>query len=620
MKSRGAAFDETEGRSVASPLSRLSELREAVVSQIQAGRYPDAQLCCEQALALDASDAESMHLMGLVCLHAGRYDDVVQWISRALTRDPKPKYLTTLGAALLKLGRRDEAFRAFDKAVELKPDDAELWWHMANALVEAGRSAEALLCFRHVITLNPDHGDAAFKTGHLLYGLGEFEEALVRLNRSAELQPDHAPTFHMRALVLKSLRRPQEALADNFRAIELDPSSADTYGNVGNILQALDRHEEALSWYDRSLQVLPDVARTITNKAVSLAELGRLDEAMAAYRRSVLIDPGQAVAAWNLSLLQMLTGDFKSGWQGREARWRIPELAAGYPQLSAPMWLGKENIADKTIVVCADEGLGDTIQFVRYVPMLAQRGARVILIVEEALCPLLSGMAGVAQCLPKLPDTVLPPFDFHCPIASLPLAFKTRAGNIPAAKSYLPAPGADKAETWESRLGPRERLRVGLVWSGNPKHGNDRNRSIPLQTLTRILDVEDAIFVSLQKDPRPGDLAILSERTDIIDLTSDLTDFAETAALIACLDLVITVDTSVAHLAAALGRPTWVLLPFVPDYRWLLDRDDSPWYPTVRLFRQTATRDYGPVLDRVRTELSKVLQNERPARTNVGAL
>jgi hypothetical protein len=262
------------------------------------------------------------------------------------------------------------------------------------------------------------------------------------------------------------------------------------------------------------------------------------------------------------------------------------------------MWLGKESIEGKTILVCVDEGLGDCIQFARYLPMMAARGARVILAVADALVPLLSGMPGVSQCL----SGGSPAFDMHCPMSSLPLAFQTRLDSIPSAVSYLPPPAEARRRAWEDRLGFRDKLRVGLVWSGNPKHTNDHNRSLPLQMLSRILDL-DAHFVSLQKDLRAGDRTLLRECSGVVDLTEHLSDFADTAALVSCLDLVITVDTSVAHLAGALGCPTWILLPYTPDYRWLLDRDDSPWYPTVRLFRQSKTRDYGIVLDRVRSEL-----------------
>jgi hypothetical protein len=232
--------------------------------------------------------------------------------------------------------------------------------------------------------------------------------------------------------------------------------------------------------------------------------------------------------------------------------------------------------------------------------MLAGLGARVILVVQEVLQPLLAGLPGVAQCLPSTTE-ILPAFDAYCPMLSLPLAFGTRLDTIPAGLSYLPGPAADDVQRWEDQLGPHDRLRVGLVWSGNPNHSNDLNRSIPLRTLAQLFDI-DATFVSLQKDLRTSDRSVLSQHT-IIDRTDRLTDFSATAALVSCLDLIITVDTSVAHLAAASGRPTWILLPYTPDYRWLLDRDDSPWYPTVRLFRQEATRDYASVIDRMRTAL-----------------
>lgn len=225
--------------------------------------------------------------------------------------------------------------------------------------------------------------------------------------------------------------------------------------------------------------------------------------------------------------------------------------------------------------------------------------------------PLLSGLAGVDQCLP-LSAGRLPNFDLHCPLSNLPLIFGTTIDTIPASTSYLPRPAAERLDVWEKRLGPRSRPRVGLVWSGSIEHRNDHNRSIPLQMLTRVLDA-DATFVSLQKDPRPADKAVLAERADIVDPTAHLTDFVETAALASCLDLVVTVDTSVAHLAGAMGCPTWVMLPYMPDYRWQLDRDDSPWYPTMRLFRQDAARDYAPVLDRIRAELMafEPLQSQR---------
>jgi hypothetical protein len=270
------------------------------------------------------------------------------------------------------------------------------------------------------------------------------------------------------------------------------------------------------------------------------------------------------------------------------------------------MWLGDGPIEGKTILVFADEGLGDTIQFARYIPMLAARGARVTLWVDDPLAQLLSGLSGVCRLITR--SDPLPAFDLHCPICSLPLAFQTRLDTIPP-DVYLPQPAQAQVQAWESRLraslGPRSKPRVGLAWSGNPNHWNDHNRSLPLQKLSPLLDL-DATFVSLQKDPRPDDRAQL-EKAGIIDLTAQLTDLAETAALMSCLDLVISVDTSVAHLAGALRRPTWILLPDTPDWRWLLGRDDSPWYGSVRLFRQDQRREYEPVVARMREALQQLL-------------
>jgi tetratricopeptide (TPR) repeat protein len=591
-KSRGLS----SGPSVDTPAA----LYESGMRHLRAEQYLDAQLCCQQALEADPDHADTLHLMGLLSFHAAQYDLAVEWFSRANGQEAKPQYLASLGTALQNLGRFEEALEVFDKAVQLKPDVGVLWKFRGNALVKLDRRDQAILSYQQVLKLDPRDRDAAYNSGALLLQLGRLEEALSCFNLCDQLRPDNAPTLQKRAFALNGLERFEEALADNQRAHALDPANADISNSAGTVLQSLGRNEEALSWFDRSLKHRPNHVETLNNKAFSLIELRRFDDAFAVYGQSKVIDPGHAATDWNVALLQMMTGNFEAGWAGREIRWK-KLLPGAAPSLSKPIWLGDEPIAGKTVLLHSDEGLGDAIQFARYVPMVAARGARVVLAIEDAVCPLLSGLPGVSECVPKSAGK-LPAFDLHCPLSSLPLAFATRLNSIPAERSYLPPPAADRVRGWEDRLGPHDRFRVGLVWSGNPKHNNDRNRSIPLRMLTRILDV-DATFVSLQKDRRPDDRATLLERPEMVDLTAHLTDFAETAALISCLDLVISADTSVAHLAGALGRPTWILLPFTPDYRWLLDRDDSPWYPTVRLFRQSATREYGSVLDSVRTEL-----------------
>jgi Flp pilus assembly protein TadD len=511
----------------------LAAVLNAVLGEMRAGKFLEAQILCRQLLERNPDNPEILHLMALVCFNAGQFDHAVEWASRALRTNAKPAYLTTLGTALLNLGRRDDAVRVFDKAVQLKPDGASLWSNLANALIEAGRASDALLCLA--------------------------------------------------------------------RAHQLDPQNPKIRNDLGHGFMLLGKYEEALAWFDRALEIRPDAVETLNNKAFSLGRLHRFDEAFAVYARSKAVAPGNAATDFNVASLQMLTGSFAAGWLGREARFRLPSPSP-YPDFREPRWFGDQDVAGKTILLYPDEGFGDCIQFVRYVPMVAARGARVVLVVEEPLRPLLAALPGVCECVAR--SARLPQFDLHCPISSLPLVFNTRLQTIPAPASYLPAPADDRVRLWEERLGPHGRLRVGLAWSGNPRHINDRDRSTRLREMLPILEV-DATFVSLQKDPRSEDKVVLAG-TRIIDWTIELKDFAETAALISCLDLVISVDTSVAHLAAALGRPTWILLPYTPDYRWLLGRDDSPWYPTVHLFRQSESRDYGDVVARVRTALAEL--------------
>ncbi|MGJ5233268.1 tetratricopeptide repeat protein [Bradyrhizobium oligotrophicum] len=576
---------------------------------MRAGRHLDAQLCCQQLLARDPGHADTLHLMGLLCIHGKQFDHAVEWLASAIRREPKPLYLTTLGTALLQQGRGAEALKAVEKAVELKPGNAERWQNLGLVLAELRRNDDAILSFQRALELHPGSWDAACNAAILLHQAARFEEALVHLDRCEQLKSGNIRMLGLRAMTLLGLARHAEAFGDLERLRLLDPANADVCNQMGNCLSALGRYDEALLSYDRAF-ALGD-KHALKNKAIALEQLGRFDQALAGYRRAVADDANDAGAAWNLALLHLLTGDFEAGWAGREAaRWRIPVLVEGYPKLSGRLWQGIEPVDGKTILVCPDEGLGDVIQFARYVPMLAARGARVILLVQNELQPLLSALPGVAQCLPKS-TAMVPPYDVHCPLTSLPLVFQTRLDSIPAETSYLPAPPRDRVDAWEQRLGPHDRLRVGLVWSGNPRHPRDRARSMPFRTMAGILDA-DATFVSLQKDPRAEDRPALLEWPELVDPTTDLTDFVETAALVSCLDLVITVDTSVAHLSAALGRPTWVLLPFVPDYRWLLDREDSPWYPTMRLFRQDQRRDYAHVIAQVRAELNATIRRGAP--------
>ena len=444
------------------------------------------------------------------------------------------------------------------------------------------------------------------KQGKSLFDLGRYAEALPCFDLFEKHNPGIAPLYQTRGLCLQRLGRFDAAQADFERSIALAPLEAETHKNLGTLHSRLGRMEQAFASIDRALALRPNFSAALTEKARLLWSMQLLDEAFAAFQTSLAVDPRNAHTIWNLALLQMLTGDFERGWPGREARWKasLGLIDRGFSQA---LWLGEQPIDGKTVLLHADEGLGDSIQFARYVPMVAALGAKVILEVPPPIQQLLGGITGVATCIGRSSSSA---FDLHCPLGSLPLAFGTRLDTIPFAEGYLPAPPAARVKAWEDRLGPRNRFRVGLAWSGNPDHNNDHNRSIALRTLAPLFDC-DVQFVSLQKGARDQDRAFLGEHPDIVDLTDQLTDFSDTAALVGCLDLVISVDTSVVHLAGALGAPVWTMLPFNPDWRWLLNRDDSPWYSSMKLFRQPTRGDWASVVDSVRRELGGLVSEWR---------
>jgi tetratricopeptide (TPR) repeat protein len=569
---------------------------------LQAGQLAEAEKCGREALAIDSGHADSLHLMGLLCYASQQFDLAIEWFAQAIRQNPDvADYFSNLGTVLQQQGRLDEAIKSYDRALQLKPDFATVWYRLGQILQQQKRLDEAALSFDQALNSDSNYLEAANASAVLHFEAERYEEAIARLDRSLQIKPGEAGAIQLKGICFLRLKRYEEALAECSTALTLAPDNAEFAHNVGLALHKLGRNEEALAYCDRALTLNPRLLQAYSIRGTCLQQLHRFAEASASFDAAIAADPEFADAHWNSALLRLLLGDFEAGWIGREWGRKVATLGFVDRHFTQPLWLGDAPIAGKTILLHSDEGFGDTIQFSRYARLVAQLGARVILEVQDAIHPLLSGLEGVSLCLPKTAVT-LPDFDLHCPLSSLPLAFKTRLETIPSAPSYLPKPAAGRVQQWQERLGAHDRLRVGLVWSGNPGHGNDRNRSVSLSTMSAILDTE-ASFVSLQKDPRPADQATLADRPEILDLTAHLTDFVDTAALISCLDLVITVDTSVAHLAGALGCPTWILLPYRPDYRWLLGRDDSPWYPSVRLFRQDESRDYARVVERVRAEL-----------------
>jgi hypothetical protein len=403
------------------------------------------------------------------------------------------------------------------------------------------------------------------------------------------------------------LCRFEEAVASNDRAIALRPDFAEAHNNRGNALQELNRFEEALLSYQRAITLRPDFAEAYSNMGHAQQQFSRFDDALASFEHAVTLRPDFADGHFNAALCLLLTGDFGRGWKEYEWRWQTGLLKREQRAFAQPQWSGAEDITGKTILIHAEQGFGDTLHFCRYIPALAARAGRIVFEVQRPLATLMASLAGGAQIIARSDD--LPSFDLHCPLLSLPLAFGTQLDSIPAEVPYLAATEA-KTSAWRERLGSRNGPRVGLVWAGDPRkwlpnaHRIDRQRSVTFDRLAPILQVSGCEFHSLQKGEHA--LAQLREsplRHHVVDWSDDLCDFSDTAALIDQLDLIIAVDTAVAHLAGALGKPFWLLNRYNTCWRWLLDRDDSPWYPTARLFRQDQSRDWDRVIAHAATAL-----------------
>ena len=464
-------------------------------------------------------------------------------------------------------------------------------------LVRLSRFSEAIADFEAAVSLKPDFAEAYNDLGYALSRTSQLEAAAESFRKALKIVPCYAAALNNLRSVLVLLKRPAEALRQIDEAIAISPGMPDLLNIKGVALRDIDRFDEALACFDRAIAINPGFAAAHTNRGTCLDGMARYGEALADYERALSIDPNEPETHWNLAVNRLRLGDLRRGWIESEWRWKSPSLNLGDRRFDKPLWLGAEPIDGKVVLLHNEQGLGDALQFCRYVPLLRDRGAEIILEIESPLQELFSRLPGISRCIAKGDE--LPTFDFHCPLTSLPLAFSTTLDTIPSEVPYLPR----MSEEAGPQLGPSKRPRVGLVWSGNSNHLNDHNRSLPFKNLLPLLDGVAAQFVSLQKNARPEDEELLRQRSDVLDLAPALRDFADTAAVVQQLDLVISVDTSVVHLAGGLGRPLWVLLPYIPDWRWLLDRDYSPWYPTARLFRQTATRDWAEVVERVRAAL-----------------
>jgi len=549
-------------------------------------RYDEAHTSLDRADALRRNGAYTLLDRSLVLNLQGKHEAALATATRALELLPKhaePHRL--IAEALSGLGKFEGALAAYTRAVEIDARDHEALSGRGAVFARLGNAQSAVRDFESALQLISAHPDSS-------------HAALAIADRALALQPDCVPALWARGTALNKLRRPEEALVPLQRLSELVPNDVQIEGEKAAALRELDRWEDCLEIFDALLRHHPRNAALITARANILALLGRHQQALAGLAKAIAIDPGLDDAHWSEALLRLTLGQFDLGWRKYESRWERTGFVRSQLGFRQPRFTGREGVAGKTVFLHAEQGLGDEVQFARYASILAERGCTVILGADRALKPLLETLAGVTRIVSD--GERIPHFDLHAPLMSLPHALGTTLRSIPDKVPYLHA-DPQLVARWNERLGPRRCARVGLAWSGNPENLNDRRRSVSLALLEPLLSAA-AEFHCLTKDVREGD-AELMQRSGIRFHGEELAGFADTAALTRLMDLVISVDTSIAHLAGALAMPLWLLIPNPPEWRWLLDREDSPWYPTARLFRQRSRGDWPEVIDRVASEL-----------------
>jgi tetratricopeptide (TPR) repeat protein len=552
---------------VSSAPFNLGQVFNEAVALHRQGRLRDAEKIYTRVLKAAPDHFDALNLLGTVKWRLGRIGEAHRLFTAALKiRTDVPQVWSNLGQVLQILKRPKEALECHDKAYALAPDNVDILNSRANTLLSLGRPEEALDQFREVLARAPNHGEAHLNSGIAHAELGSMEDAIAEYDRALSLAPGH-PVAHY---------------------------------NRGVALYELGRYADAVDAHDNALATAPGHPGAWLNRGRALAALKRLDDALASYDKAKAIQKDNPDIHFMESLALLMVGDYRQGFEKYEARWR----RSGMPEQKSrgrPLWRGDYSLARKTVLLHAEQGFGDTIQFARYVPQLAASGANVILEVQPELTALLSRLEGATTVIPHGAPT--PPYDVHCPLGSLPLALKTEPSNVPAPIPYLSADEAHLAK-WSARVGPRPR--IAIAWSGNASHLNDRNRSMPFAKLAPLFS-SPARFISIQREVRAEDENVLAAEPRVTHIGGELNDFDDTAAVVALCDLVIAVDTAVVHLAGAMGRPVWVMVPFAPDWRWTLDGDSTPWYPTARLFRQTALGDWDSVINNVSAALRELV-------------
>ena len=554
------------------------------------GQFAQAEQLCHAILKARPHEPTTLHLLGACLLQRGEYAGAEAALAACVQAQPdQPAALTSHGIALYALRRFAEALSCYTRALAIRPDDGVLIWYRARALAALGRDPEALAEYDRATAL-----------------LGQQSQLLTEQQRVADrmLQdsPEDRRALAARAVALADQRRWQREYDAFGSVLARHPGDLDAMTGMAGVCLRLDRPNEALTACEAVLQHRPNDVRVLGNKAAALAQLGNYSAALKELDAALALDPEDAGLHWNRALYRLVQGQFADAWPDFEWRWKRSSYLRWLRSLPEQLWDGEADLLGKTILLHSEQGFGDAIQFARYAPLLAAKGARVIIGAHPPLKSVLATIDSVSEVIVNGEE--MPVVDFHCPLVSLPALFGTTLDSIPSQVPYIRT-DASLAERWARRLGPAQRMRVGLAWSGSPKHEEDARRSIPPFVLEPLLSVP-ADFHCLAKEVRDGDIELM-QRWGIRFHGEELAGFADTAALTCLMDLVISVDTSIAHLAGALAKPLWLLIANPPEWRWMIDRSDTPWYPSARLFRQHARGDWPEVIARVRQELTAMI-------------
>jgi tetratricopeptide (TPR) repeat protein len=605
----------------------------------QSGDLPRAEAAFRELLSFEPTNAEVWQALGSVCRDQGKHGDALAAFQRAVTLDPDfAQAHNSLGIAFLEQGRYSQAAECLERAISINPEQVAAHNNLGNVYLALGRKTEALARYQEAVRLHPSFAEAHGNLGNVLRELGRLDEALASCLRAVELKPVFAIGHNHLGAVYANQRRWEDAAASFRQAISLEPRYFEAHVNLGDVLRQLGRLPEAEAALRDAVRLRPEMANahlslalvlldrddleaaaagcrealrldprlSAAHQALAMIQVlqGRCEEAVGCYERSLEFDRNDAAGHRNLAILELLLGRYERGWAEYEWRWQAPEAAKR--TFSQPLWDGSP-LAGKTILLHAEQGLGDTIQFVRFASLVRRRGGRVILACQKSLLPLLRRAADVDELVPL--GGAVPACDVYAPLMSLPRILGTTVETIPAAVPYLEAE-AQLVETWRNELASLPGFKVGITWQGSPSFRFDRYRSIRLLEFAPLAAVPGVTLVSLQKGYGSEQVASLAGRFEVVDLGPRLDEsgaFLDTAAVMKNLDLVISADTAIPHLAGALGVPVWLATPLAPDWRWLLSRDDSPWYPTMRLFRQSARGEWGSVFRRMAAALAQQL-------------